>query len=262
MLKKIAPIANVIKGKLNSTIELSGNLTNEMMPDMKSLTGDLMGQLLDSKVDAKDSKVLNALTSNLKFLDVSKINLDNVKALINFKDGKVNIKPFTLKHQDVAVEIGGTHGFDQLMNYNLKFDVPAKYLGTEVNNYIAKLTPKDATALSSIPVSAILGGSFAKPTVSTDLKQATTGLISQLIKQQKDALIGKGTSKLSELIDKNRKPGDTTKTVIPTTVDEAKEAVKEKAKEELEKAKEKAKEDLKNKAKEGLNSLFGGKKKK
>lgn len=261
MLKKIAPIANVIKGKLNSTIELSGNLTNEMMPDMKSLTGDLMGQLLDSKVDAKDSKVLNALTSNLKFLDVSKINLDNVKALINFKDGKVNIKPFTLKHQDVAVEIGGTHGFDQLMNYNLKFDVPAKYLGTEVNNYIAKLTPKDATALSSIPVSAILGGSFAKPTVSTDLKQATTGLVSQLIKQQKDALIGKGTSKLSELIDKNRKPGDTTKTVIPTTVDEAKEAVKDKAKEELEKAKEKAKEDLKNKAKEGLNSLFGGKKK-
>lgn len=29
------------------------------------------------------------------------------------------------------------------MNYDLKFDVPAKYLGKDVNNLIAKLTPAD-----------------------------------------------------------------------------------------------------------------------
>ena len=37
MLKSIAPIANVISGKLNSTIKLSGDLTNDMTPNLKTL---------------------------------------------------------------------------------------------------------------------------------------------------------------------------------------------------------------------------------
>jgi hypothetical protein len=39
--------------------------------------------------------------------------------------------------KDIKATIGGTHGFDQSMNYNLKFDVPAKYLGSEANALIA-----------------------------------------------------------------------------------------------------------------------------
>ena len=50
MLKSIAPIANTILGKLNSTIKLSGDLTNEMTPDLKTLSGDLLGQLLFSSI--------------------------------------------------------------------------------------------------------------------------------------------------------------------------------------------------------------------
>jgi hypothetical protein len=33
--------------------------------------------------------------------------------------------------------VGGTHGFDQTMNYSLKFDVPAKYL-VQMRALIAK----------------------------------------------------------------------------------------------------------------------------
>ena len=42
MMSKIAPIAGVINGKLNSKIKLSGNLdAKEMTPDLKSISGDL-----------------------------------------------------------------------------------------------------------------------------------------------------------------------------------------------------------------------------
>ena len=57
-------------------------------------------------------------------------------------------------------------------------------------------------------------------------------------KHQKDKLIGQGTSALGNLIDKNKKPGDSTKTVIPTTRDEVKEQVNTKVEEVKEKAKE------------------------
>jgi hypothetical protein len=222
MLKKIAPIAGIINGKLNSTIKLSGNLNaNEMTPDLKTISGDLLGQLLSTTVNSSNSNLLNALGSNIKFLDVSKLNLNDLKAALSFKDGKVTVKPFDIKYQDIKVTIGGTHGFDQLMNYSLKLDVPAKYMGTEANALLAKLSPADVAKLDNVPVNASLTGSFSKPKVTTDIKAATTSLVTSLVKQQKQKAITKGTSALEDLINKNTKSGDTTKT--KKTVNQAKD---------------------------------------
>ena len=237
MLKNIAPIAGIINGKINSTIHLNGDLdAKEMTPDLKSMTGDLFGQLLSTTVNASNSNLLTALSSNIKFLDLSKINLNDLKANLTFKDGKVNVKPFDLKYQDIKVTVGGSHGFDQSMNYDLKFNVPAKYLGSEVNGLLAKLTPSESAKLENIPINAIVSGNFSKPKISTDMKSAVTNLANQLVQQQKEKLINQGTSALQNLIKGNTKDKDTTKT--PTKED----AVKDKAK------------DL-------INGLFGGKKK-
>jgi hypothetical protein len=135
------------------------------------------------------------------------------------------------------MNVGGTHGFDQSMNYTLKFDVPAKYLGTEANALIAKLSPSDASKLQSIPINAMLAGTFSQPKITTDIKAATTTMVNTLVKAQKERLIGKGTSALTDLINKNKKPGDTTKTTTPAT-----------------------KEEVKTKAKDLLNGLFKKKK--
>mgnify|MGYP003606485295 CR=1 FL=1 len=246
MLKKIAPIAGIVNGKLNSTIKLNGNLTESMSPDLKTLTGDLLGQLLSTTVNSANSTLLTAVASNIKFIDVSKINLNDIKAAITFKDGKVNVRPFDIKYKDIKATIGGTHGFDQSMNYSLKFDVPAKYLGSEANELIAKLSPADAVKLESIPVSAVLTGNFSNPKIATDIKTAVTNLTNQLIQQQKERLVKQGTSALTDLINKNKKPGDTTKTVLPATKEEVQTKVKE---------------EVKTKATDLLNGLFNKKKK-
>jgi hypothetical protein len=230
MLKKIAPIAGIINGKLNSTIKLNGNLdATEFTPDLATLSGDLLGQLLSTTVNSSNSTLLTALGSNLKFIDVSKINLNDLKAAISFKDGQVNVKPFNLKYQDIKATIGGTHGFDQSMNYNLTFDVPAKYLGSEANALIAKLTPADAAKLENIPINALLTGNFSNPKISTDLKSAITKLSTQLVNQQKTRIIKQGTSALTDYINKNKKPTDTTKTDTSTTQKQKVEEVKTKA---------------------------------
>ena len=75
MLKKIAPIAGIINGKLNSTIKLNGNLDGKTMaPDLKTLTGDLIGQMLSTTINSSNSTLLTSLTSNFKFLDLKKLN--------------------------------------------------------------------------------------------------------------------------------------------------------------------------------------------
>lgn len=211
MMKKIAPIAGIINGKLNSTVKLNGNLdANELTPDLKSISGDLLGQMLSTTVNSKNSTLLNALGSNIKFIDMNKVNLNDIKAALTFDNGKVNVKPFDIKYQDIKITVGGTHGFDQTMNYNLKLDVPAKYLGNEANAFIAKMSPADAAKLQNIPINAIITGNFSNPKITTDMKTAVSSLATQVANQQKEKLTQKGTAALTDLINKNTKAKDTT----------------------------------------------------
>jgi hypothetical protein len=232
MLKKIAPIAEVVEGKINTTIKLSGNLNEkEMTPDVNSISGDLFGQLLSATVNPSKSALLSKLRTDIPFLDLKKLNLNDQRVTLNFSNGKVNVRPFELKYQDVKVNVGGQHGFDQSMNYNLKFDVPAKYLGAEVNKLLAKLSPADVNKLENIPINALVTGNFKSPKITTDIKSGITNLTTQLVKQQKEKLIKQGTSILEDLINKNTKK-DTTKVKSPV------------------------KEDIKKKAGDLLNGLF------
>lgn len=242
VLKSVAPIAGVINGRMNSNITLIGKLNPKTMtPEMNTLTGNVMGQLLETQVQPENSKLLSALDANASFIDLKKINLNNLKGVLSFQNGRVQVQPFDLKIQDITLNVGGTHGFDQSMDYRIKFDVPAKYLGPEVNNLLNRLTPAEANRIQNIPVTALMTGNFSNPRVNTDVRQATTQLVNQLVQQQKQQLVNQGTQAIGNIIDRNRPAGDTTRTNVPTTKEEIKAQVEEKAKD---------------KVREGINNLL------
>ena len=233
MLKSIAPIAGVISGKLNTVIKVNGNLdAKEMTPDLNSLSGDLAGSLAQTVIHPENSKLLSVLTSNVKFLDPKKIDL-NKKINLTFEKGKVVIKPIDLKYQDIAIKIDGTHGFDQNMAYNVGFDVPAKYLGSDINKLLTSI--KSDPGKINVPVNAIITGNFKNPKVSTDLSKAVTNLTTQLIKQQKDKYVDEAKTKGAEALDKllggKKTSTDTTKTTTPKTNAETQKQLEEKGKE-------------------------------
>ncbi|WP_158841692.1 AsmA family protein [Polaribacter sp. L3A8] len=200
MLKSIAPIAKTIEGKMNSTITISGNLNEDMTPNLKTISGDLLGQLLDTKLKVSNSKMLTTLSDKVSFLDISKLNLHEATGLFSFKDGQVTVKPIKLNYQDIGMQVSGKHGFDQTMNYDIVFDIPVKYLGADVTNLIAKLTAKDAASIKSVPVKGTLTGSFGSPNFSSNIKDATANLVKDLVEKQKNALLNQGKDKLKDLI--------------------------------------------------------------
>ena len=241
-LKKIAPIANVIAGKLNSEVSLSGKLDpKELTPNLNTMSGDLVGQLLEPEVKAENSKLLSTLDSNLKFIDLDKVNLKDLKAHLVFANGKVQIKPFTLKYQDININVDGEHGFDQNMNYTLNFDVPAKYLGTEVTNLLNKLSPSEQEKIQNIPIKANLTGNFTTPKVSTDLNTAVTSLTNQIVQAQKEKLVDQGKEKLTDLLSGGK---NNTNTTVPDSL-KTEEQIKQ----------DKKKEDVKNAA-NSIKDLF------
>ena len=246
MLKALAPIASLIEGKLNSTFKLSGKLTDDFVPNLATITGNALAELQTSSIDSKASPLLNTLASQLKFIDLTKLNLNAIKALVSFENGKVNVKPFTVKYKDIDINIAGNHGFDKSMSYRATFNVPAKYLGNEVTGLMSKLSSQDASKML-VPITAVIGGNFDKPTVTTDYKSAVTSLTTQLVDVNK--LKAKGVNAISDLIKGNsiiKKNTDTTKvtTETSTKVDVAK-----------------PKEAVENLVKNKLNSLLTKKKK-
>jgi hypothetical protein len=64
-----------------------------MRPDLKNINGRFIGTITFNNSKFYQFTLLTALGSNLKFIDVSKINLNNLKAAITFKDGMVSVKP-------------------------------------------------------------------------------------------------------------------------------------------------------------------------
>lgn len=204
MLQSIAPISSVVGGKMNSTIKLSGNLLNDLTPNLKTLSGDLLSLLFNTKLKATNSKMISYLGEEIKFIDVKKLDFENIKTQVSFKNGGVTVKPFKLKYKDIDIKVAGTHGFDQSMNYNLQFNVPAKHLGSEITNLISKFSKKEQNKIGSVPINANLTGSFSNPKLQTNIKKATSDLTKKLVKQQKDKLLNNGKDKLLNLFKKKK----------------------------------------------------------
>ena len=199
MLQNLAPIAKVLQGKLNSAITLSGTLGDDFTPLMSSISGGALAELLTTKVEPKNAALFDALTSKLSFIDFDNLDLKDLKTALKFENGRVNIAPFNLNYKDVGITVAGNHGFDKSMDYNVVFNVPAKYLGGEVNRLIGKINDNDVNKIS-IPITANLTGSFTSPTVKTDLTSGVKDLTTQLIEIEKQKLLNNGKDKIKNLL--------------------------------------------------------------
>ena len=251
MLKHIMPIAKAVEGFFSSKISVTGKLTPELTPDMNSLSGSLSASILDGHVKSS-SPLVSALDSQFTQLNLSKMNLKDLKANVTFENGRVIVKPFTIKWNNSTINVAGTHGFDQTMDYKLTFNVPAKMLGSDASALLAKLTATEQQKLGDIPVNVNMGGNFAKPQVSTDMKQVVANLGLQIAKAQANQLtdkvmdkvtnevtnkitekiggeaMNKATDALGKLIGGGKgqnTPADSTKTQQQTPKDQAKKAV-------------------------------------
>ncbi|TFG78202.1 MAG: AsmA family protein [Flavobacteriales bacterium] len=274
LFKVVAPIAQIFKGKLSSELEFSGNLTDDFTPDLNSLSGNILADILANELDIQAAPLLSAVAGKLNFIDLKQLNLNELKTKLSFKDGVVTVKPFTIAYKDIAINVDGSHTFDQKMNYKATMQVPTKYLGNEINALIARIDDKALTNLT-IPVTANIGGFYKSPEVTSDFTSGIKNLTTQLIEIEKQKLINKGTDKAKDLIggllngkttntdtvQKSKAPSEDVKEVLGGIL--AGNTTKDTtiAKTDSIPAK-KGEEVVKEKAKDILGGLLGGKKKK
>lgn len=272
LFEVLAPIAGVLKGKLNSDIVLSGSLTDDFSPDLTNLSGNVLAELLATDIDSEKAKLLQSLSSKLDFIKLDKIDLKGLKTALSFENGIVQVKPFSIAYDDIEIKVDGSHTFDRKLNYKATMEVPAKYLGSEVTDLIAKIDDSSLDDLT-IPVVASIGGDYTSPAVTTDLTGGVKTLTTKLVEIQKQKLINKGKDKakdlLGDVLGQNTTDDDTT-TNETSTEDKAKNILggilgaenKDTIKTKTDSVPPKKEEVVKEKAKDILGGLLGRKKKK
>ncbi|MFH4968570.1 AsmA-like C-terminal region-containing protein [Gaetbulibacter sp. M240] len=199
LLQNIAPLAKLLQGKLNSDLNISGDLTKDFTPNLNSVSGNALAELLSTKLTTTENPLISSLGSSLRFIDFNKLNLNDLKTKVSFANGKVQVKPFDFKYDDIAITVSGSHGFDKTMDYSAVFNVPAKYLGSDVNRLIGKIDAQEANTLS-IPITAKIGGTFSNPEVKTDLSSGVSNLTKQLIEIEKQKALNTGKDKVKSML--------------------------------------------------------------
>lgn len=205
LMQSLAPLAKAIEGKLQSTVNLKGNLNEDLTPQLASIAGNALAEILTAEINPQKAALLANLNNQLGFIDFSKIDLSKLKTNLTFSDGKVAVAPFDFDIKGIKFQVSGSHGFDMSMNYDLKLDVPAKYLGSEVNNTLGKLSGQSLeNTMVELPIG--ITGNFNSPQINLNMQQAVNSLTQKLVEQQKRNLEDKAVDAINDILQGKRDP--------------------------------------------------------
>jgi len=250
----LVPIAKAMQGNLDISLDLTGNLTQDFTPDLTTLGGSALAKILTAELDPEKTPLLAAIGREVSFLNLDKLNLNNLTTNFSFENGRIDVKPFDLDFKGVHADVQGSHGLDKSIEYMVAMDVPAKLLGKEVTNLLKDLTAEEAeNMVLDLPVT--VKGSFDNPQVSVNTRSAIEELTQKIIAKQNEKLIDKGKGLLDDLLNKKtKKDPDTTETKKVEADSTQTETQQDKS--------DKRKEETTEMIKGALEGIFGGKKKK
>ena len=173
MVRGMAPIFENLKGNFSGSMNIKTDLDQTMSPLLETAQGNgslSTKDLVLSGVPAID-KIADAVNKpELKELKVKDLNLD-----FTIKDGRVETKPFDIKMGDYNLNLSGTTGLDQTIDYSGKVKLPSSA------GSIASLTTFDLK----------IGGTFTSPTVKVDAKSMANQALQSVGEQVFDKLTNK-----------------------------------------------------------------------
>jgi hypothetical protein len=223
-VQKLMPLGKWLGGKINSSFVVSGKLGESMMPVVQSLTGEGTLLLIDGFLEKFGP--LEKLGEKLKIKELANLTLKDVRQHFEFTNGKVYVKPFTVKHQTIEMEIGGFHGIDQSLDYSINLKIPRSMLGTEANNVINGLVAQASAKGLNIQqgeyvnVHAKMLGNLNNPDIQLDARETGKGITESLQEQAKEFAQQKADSIKTVIT-------DTLQAVKKQLVNEATEKLKE-----------------------------------
>ena len=152
MVQKMAPIFENLKGNFSGNINVLTDLDAAMSPVLETLQGD--GSLSTRDLSLSGVKAIDQIADAVKQPGLKDMKVKDMTLDFTIKDGRVETKPFDIKMGDYNLNLSGSTGLDQTIDYSGKVKLPASA------GSISKQMTLDLK----------IGGSFTSPKVSVDTK--------------------------------------------------------------------------------------------
>ncbi len=241
MAEKLAPVMKYVQGNFSSNLKGAGSLKEDMSVDYNTLVGDGKVQIGTAKVVGLP--ILTKIAEVTKIPALQNMAINNAWTAIQFKDGKVNVDPTDLKFGNgYNINLKGANGFDQSIDYDVRFDVPSKELGG-ATSYLTNMIPKVPGLEFKLPETLNLflkvGGTMTKPTVKLNKVGGAGGSVKDMVKDKVDDLAKQAEQKAKEEAEKLKQQAQ-------QEADKIKKQAEDRAKAEAEKLKNNAADQIKN----------------
>ena len=172
MVQKLAPIFENLKGNYSGSIKIDTRLDSQMSPVLNSMQGN--GSLSTKNLSLSGVKVIDQIADAVSKPDLKNIQVKDMKLDFTIKDGRIDTKPFDLKLGETVLNLSGSTGLDQTIDYSGKIKLPASA------GAVAKLSTIDLK----------IGGTFTSPKVSLDTKSMANQAV-EVVKDKAIEEIGK-----------------------------------------------------------------------
>lgn len=195
-VQKLAPIFEGLNGNYSGNISIATRMDSLMNPRYETMNGH--GSLNTKDLSLSGIGVIDKIADAVKKPSLKNLTVKDLKLDFDIIQGRIHTKPFDLKMGDVNLNLSGSTGIDQTIDYRGEVKLPE-------STGIGKYTTLDLT----------IGGTFDSPKVGVDMKS----MVEQAVETVKEQALGELGKKLGidisdaekqreTLIDQARKAGD------------------------------------------------------
>ncbi len=239
-IEKINPFVKECFGAISCQFNLKSLLTDTMTPVMMSILAKGKFNTHNLKLQGEN---MNKLSELFKNNGLKELNMKDVEARFEMKDGKLNIDTCTIDIQNIKGKFAGMYALDQTMSAGLHILVPfsllkEKIITPEVETVLQQAKNNDIpiTIPEYIPAIVMIKGKSTKPeygfsfdkALFANLKDEIRKGVEAKLNKEKERLINEGKKKLEQEKEKLMNEGK-------KKLEQEKDKLIEKGKDELKK---------------------------
>lgn len=171
IVQKMVPIFEKTGGDYSMSLNLSTALKSDFSVDYD--TCNAKGVIRSDNINIRNIEAFDMLANAVNNDKIKNFSAKGVKIPFEIKSGRLYTEPFDLKISNITINLSGSTGLDQTIDYTGKISLPAKATGGILNN-----------------LSLNIGGTFSSPKVSVDVKEAAKEAVTNVVNQELQKLTG------------------------------------------------------------------------
>ena len=165
MVRQMAPIFENLNGNFSGKIAVDADLDNTMSPNLQTLTAN--GSFNTRDLNLSGVAIIDQIADVTGHKELKNLSAKDLNVEFTIQDGRIRTKPFDIKMGNMNLNLSGTTGLDQTIDYTGRLKLPESH----------------SSVINTIDLK--IGGKFSAPKITIDAqsiaRQATEAVVETVV---------------------------------------------------------------------------------